>query len=110
MNLNIKALVLTAAILWATAVLLTGLANLIWAGNSPDLSDHLRQKKKRKCLACLCRQAKQPLPIWETPLPGGNWQGKVLLKNRIYPWLRCQVGRMISGFTPLDNPIARGGR
>lgn len=32
MQLNIKALALTAAILWGGAILLTGLANLIWAG------------------------------------------------------------------------------
>ncbi|MDZ7291597.1 MAG: hypothetical protein ONB44_16595 [candidate division KSB1 bacterium] len=30
MKLNLKALVLTAGILWAVAVFLTGLANLIW--------------------------------------------------------------------------------
>jgi ABC-type nitrate/sulfonate/bicarbonate transport system permease component len=30
MKLNIKALVLTAGILWALAVFLTGVANLIW--------------------------------------------------------------------------------
>jgi hypothetical protein len=30
MRLNVKAFALTAGILWAAAVLLTGLANLIW--------------------------------------------------------------------------------
>jgi hypothetical protein len=30
MRLNVKALALTAGILWAAAVLITGLANLIW--------------------------------------------------------------------------------
>lgn len=32
MKLNIKALILTAAIVWGAAVLLTGLANLLWSG------------------------------------------------------------------------------
>ncbi|MFQ5606061.1 MAG: hypothetical protein ACE5HS_22545 [bacterium] len=32
MKLNIKALVPTAAIIWGTAVFLTGLGNLIWSG------------------------------------------------------------------------------
>jgi ABC-type phosphate transport system permease subunit len=32
MRFNIKALVLTAGILWALTVFLTGLANLIWSG------------------------------------------------------------------------------
>ena len=32
MKLNLKALVLTAAILWALAVFLVGGANLIWSG------------------------------------------------------------------------------
>lgn len=32
MRLNVKALTLTAGILWALALFLTGLANLIWSG------------------------------------------------------------------------------
>ena len=32
MKLNLKALVLTAGILWALAILLTSVANLIWSG------------------------------------------------------------------------------
>lgn len=32
MKFNIKALVLTVAILWGVAVFLTGIANLIWSG------------------------------------------------------------------------------
>lgn len=32
MKLNLKAFALTAGILWAAAMLLTGLANLIWSG------------------------------------------------------------------------------
>jgi ABC-type phosphate transport system permease subunit len=32
MKLNVKALVLTAGIMWAGAVLAVGLANLIWSG------------------------------------------------------------------------------
>jgi hypothetical protein len=32
MKLNVKALALASGILWAAAVLLTGIANLIWAG------------------------------------------------------------------------------
>ncbi|MFQ5823024.1 MAG: hypothetical protein ACE5JB_03115 [bacterium] len=32
MKLNMKALVLTAGILWGAAVFLTGIANLIWSG------------------------------------------------------------------------------
>lgn len=32
MKLNLKALTLTAGILWAVALFLTGLANLIWSG------------------------------------------------------------------------------
>jgi len=32
MKLNVKALALTAGILWALAVLLVGAANLIWSG------------------------------------------------------------------------------
>jgi hypothetical protein len=32
MQFNIKALALTSGILWAAAMFLTGLANLIWAG------------------------------------------------------------------------------
>lgn len=32
MKLNLKALTLTAGILWAVAVFLTGIANLIWSG------------------------------------------------------------------------------
>ena len=32
MRLNLKALVLTAGILWALAIFITGVANLIWSG------------------------------------------------------------------------------
>ncbi len=32
MKLNLKALAFTAGILWAVAVLITGIANLIWSG------------------------------------------------------------------------------
>lgn len=32
MKLNLKALALTAGILWALAILITGIANLIWSG------------------------------------------------------------------------------
>ncbi|MDI6779629.1 MAG: hypothetical protein QME25_05490 [Bacteroidota bacterium] len=32
MKLNLKAFALTAGIIWAAAMLLTGLANLIWSG------------------------------------------------------------------------------
>ncbi len=32
MKLNIKALAFTSGILWAVAVLITGIANLIWSG------------------------------------------------------------------------------
>lgn len=32
MKLNLKALVLTAGIMWAVAVLMIGVANLIWTG------------------------------------------------------------------------------
>lgn len=32
MKLNLKALVFTAGIMWAVAVLMTGVANLIWPG------------------------------------------------------------------------------
>lgn len=32
MKLNLKALALTAGILWALAIFITGIANLIWSG------------------------------------------------------------------------------
>ncbi len=32
MKLNIKAFMLTCAILWAAAIFITGIANLIWSG------------------------------------------------------------------------------
>ena len=32
MKLNLKALALTAGILWASAILIAGIANLIWSG------------------------------------------------------------------------------
>ncbi len=32
MKLNLKALAFTAGVLWAVAVLITGIANLIWSG------------------------------------------------------------------------------
>jgi hypothetical protein len=44
MRLNVKAFALTIGILWAVAILITGIANLIWPGYGVKFLEALRPR------------------------------------------------------------------